>query len=145
MKECGDACKCLDCKNNPQFKDMREFVIEKTKEINPLAFKPKIKNVMGKKVNSRGCNCAKNNCLKRYCECYKSGSGCTKLCTCAECKNTKDALVQDIDIVKDKGYRRKHKIIINEPLLHKRGTIEEEDGGVTFIKHKKKRKSRAKH
>lgn len=145
LRECGELCKCFNCKNNSEFKDMRNFVIEKTKEINPLAFKPKIKNYMGMNVNSRGCNCSKNNCLKRYCECYKSGSGCTKLCTCAECKNTKDFFSKDdiIDI-KDKGYRRKHKIVINEPSLDKRGFINDTEGVVCFVKHKKKRKSKTK-
>lgn len=144
LKQCNDVCKCLDCKNNEDFKDMRDFVIEKTREINPLAFKPKIKSFKGTYINSRGCNCSKNNCLKRYCECFKSGSGCTKLCTCSECKNSQEYFCKDdiIDI-KDKGYRRKHKIVINEPELNKRDFLPELSG-VSFIKHKKKRKIKPK-
>lgn len=142
LRECGFGCKCLECKNTGDYKEIRDFVIEKTKEINPLAFKPKIKNYKGINVNSRGCNCSKNHCLKRYCECFKSGSGCTKLCLCVGCKNSFDVFGRDdiIDI-KDKGYRRKHKIVINEPQLDKR-ELSNQDKGVSFIKHKKKRKSR---
>ena len=142
LRECSDMCNCTNCKNNQDFKEVRDFVIEKTKEINPLAFKPKIKSFKGMNVNSRGCNCAKNNCIKKYCECYKSGSSCTELCTCSHCKNSKEKLnEEEITDLKDRGYRKKHKIVINESDLQKR-----ENSGigdeVKFVKHKKKRKVR---
>lgn len=143
LKRCSPLCNCADCKNDERHEDVRQFVIEKTKLINPLAFKPKIKNFKGMSVNSRGCNCAKNNCLKKYCECYKSGAGCTALCTCVACKNSKDTLTtHEISDIKDKGYRRKHKIVIVEPPLTKRSDSEAELGvGVSFVKHKKCKKA----
>ena len=142
LRECSSMCNCVGCKNNSGFKEIRDFVIEKTKEINPLAFKPKIKTFKGMNVNSRGCNCTKNNCLKKYCECYKSGSNCTKLCGCVLCKNSKETLSnEEITDIRDKGYRRKHKIVITEPTLDKRDTIQG-DTAVSFIKHKKKRRNK---
>ena len=142
LKECGKYCKCTGCRNNSQFNDIRNFVIEKTREINPLAFKPKIKNFKGANINSRGCNCTKNKCLKRYCECFKSGSGCTTLCNCLSCKNMQDNFGNgDISEIKDKGYRRKHKIVINELALDKRVSLNQ-NNAVSFVKHKKKRKSK---
>ena len=141
LRECSAACNCCGCKNNEESREVREFVIAKTREINPLAFKPKIKNFKGMNVNSRGCNCSKNNCLKRYCECYKSGSGCTKLCSCLACKNSKETLsTEEITNIKDKGYRRKHKIVISDATLDKRDQPDT-DSAVKFVRHKKKRKN----
>ena len=34
-----------------------------------------------------GCNCSKSHCLKKYCECFKIGLGCTNHCRCVDCKN----------------------------------------------------------
>ena len=145
LRECGKHCKCAGCKNNEKSKEVRDFVIEKTREINPIAFKPKIKNYKGVNINSRGCNCTKNNCLKRYCECFKSGSGCTTLCMCVDCQNVKDDINKDdINNMKDKGYRRKHKIVINDTTLEKRGSMSG-NNAVSFVKHRKKRKPKNKH
>jgi hypothetical protein len=33
------------------------------------------------------CTCAKSNCTKKYCECYKSNQKCTYKCRCVNCKN----------------------------------------------------------
>lgn len=94
------------------------------------------------KVNRRGCNCTKNSCLKKYCQCYKLGSSCTKLCTCVLCKNSKKSLTaNEISDFKDKGYRRKHKIVISGANSGKRD-VPFEETAVIFIKHKKKRKTK---
>ena len=33
------------------------------------------------------CTCAKSNCTKKYCECYKSGKKCNDKCRCTNCLN----------------------------------------------------------
>lgn len=35
----------------------------------------------------RGCNCKKSSCLKKYCDCYQDGTGCSLFCRCDDCKN----------------------------------------------------------
>eukprot|EP00041_Stephanoeca_diplocostata_P014928 m.282551 g.282551 ORF g.282551 m.282551 type:complete len:168 (+) comp19854_c0_seq2:1124-1627(+) len=37
---------------------------------------------------TRGCNCVKTHCLKRYCECFQAGMVCSSACACVGCKNT---------------------------------------------------------
>ena len=76
------------------------------KERNPNAFKSKLEkvllyifiyiyiffikeeasNALGAK-HTKGCNCKKQNCTKKYCECYQMKVKCTDLCKCEDCKN----------------------------------------------------------
>jgi len=57
-------------------------------EKNPDAFRPK-GNAAGVEAESKGCNCVRSNCLKRYCECFEAGVDCTDKCNCTDCKNTR--------------------------------------------------------
>ena len=38
---CGSDCSCKGCYNTEEFSKVREFVMQKTQEINPLAFQQK--------------------------------------------------------------------------------------------------------
>ncbi|XP_065854800.1 protein tesmin/TSO1-like CXC 2 isoform X2 [Euphorbia lathyris] len=99
---CIEPCSCQDCFNKPAHEDK---VLETRKQIesrNPLAFAPKVirntdfvsefadetNKTPASARHKRGCNCKKSNCLKKYCECYQGGVGCSANCRCEGCKNT---------------------------------------------------------
>lgn len=37
-----------------------------------------------------GCSCPRSNCIKLYCDCFKSGRPCSGICSCLNCKNTEE-------------------------------------------------------
>ncbi|KAI3882820.1 hypothetical protein MKW92_031799 [Papaver armeniacum] len=99
---CIESCSCLECYNKPVHEDT---VLATRKQIvsrNPLAFAPKVirnsksvadiweepSEISALARHKRGCNCKKSGCIKRYCECYQGGVGCTIGCKCQGCQNT---------------------------------------------------------
>jgi hypothetical protein len=45
------------------------------------------RTVIGGVRHTKGCNCKKSGCLKKYCECFQAGIFCSRICKCQDCKN----------------------------------------------------------
>lgn len=89
QRVCSDFCNCLECFNKEEYKDLRTYFLQDTLEKNPNAFKSKFKKIDKDNLtlHTRGCNCKKTGCQKRYCECFSANTKCTALCKCSECLN----------------------------------------------------------
>lgn len=89
---CSSDCGCKECFNVEANREFVEQISRTTQDINPYAFESKLiqAEVRGEQMRlTKGCNCSKNQCKKRYCECRKAGVVCSTLCRCADCKNGK--------------------------------------------------------
>lgn len=109
---CGVDCSCDGCHNTNDLSGLREAVVQETLEKNPFAFKSKYKKMKDetKLLHSRGCNCSKTGCIKKYCECYNAGTGCSRLCKCSNCKNENIELEDaEVKIYYDRVLRKRSK------------------------------------
>ena len=97
---CNKDWNWVDCINIPG-NILREEAMRVTKERNPSAFKPKIlfqgdrfseiKSELPGGRHTKGWNCKKSYCLKKYWEWFQSGVQWTSICKCEGCKNWKDS------------------------------------------------------
>ncbi|XP_057799544.1 protein tesmin/TSO1-like CXC 6 [Salvia miltiorrhiza] len=74
-----DGCNCINCHNKKENEADRKEAIDAVLERKPDAF-------YGVE-HSRGCNCKRTGCLKKYCECFQANIPCSDKCKCIDCKN----------------------------------------------------------
>ncbi len=114
-RQCIAECKCVECLNNDNFPEARQFVMHYTSEMNNYAFIPSVVKFEDSNnlIYRPGCNCKKSNCSKKYCECFKFGAKCTSLCKCTDCQSKEPLLEEDKKAsLRMKSRRKKLRLLI---------------------------------
>ena len=91
----GIKCNGCDCKNCENTASTGKKYTQDQVDININYENLNISNtIKGQRVI---CNCTKSNCMKKYCECFKQGIDCNKLCRCRDCKNINGVGINNIN------------------------------------------------
>ncbi|KAM0824463.1 hypothetical protein ACQ4PT_070181 [Festuca glaucescens] len=99
---CSERCGCLPCFNKVEFAETvqttRKVLLSRQKRMSmkinrrleanaETVLQEDAHNSSSSTPPRRGCNCKKSSCLKKYCDCYQDGTGCSLFCRCDDCKN----------------------------------------------------------
>lgn len=86
---CSSHCKCKDCYNTVKLNKTKQDIrqTEKRKDVFIKLRKDQVRLTGPRARTKSSCKCKKSNCLKKYCECFALGKGCSSACECQDCKN----------------------------------------------------------
>nr|ACN36817.1 unknown [Zea mays] len=97
---CSDKCGCQPCFSKEAFSETvqttRKVLLSRQKRMSmkinrrPEANAEPMEDAHHSSSSTpprRGCNCKKSSCLKKYCDCYQDGTGCSLFCRCDDCQN----------------------------------------------------------
>lgn len=95
---CTGDCNCHSCGNRTENVEEHNEAVLSALARNPHGFEeestqhnPEQKGfslgIQPEEVR-KGCKCKKTKCIKKYCECYQNGLGCSVFCRCEGCFNT---------------------------------------------------------
>ncbi|KAL6610487.1 hypothetical protein ACP70R_040456 [Stipagrostis hirtigluma subsp. patula] len=97
---CSEKCGCQPCFNKDAFAETvqatRKVLLSRQKRMSLKINKRSEANAEAMEdahhsssstPPKRGCNCKKSSCLKKYCDCYQDGTGCSLFCRCEDCRN----------------------------------------------------------
>ncbi|XP_062204499.1 protein tesmin/TSO1-like CXC 6 [Phragmites australis] len=87
---CTESCGCEPCLNKPIQGAPRSAPVLPMKLIQtPEAGQDSAEQLIRCPMDlvRRKCTCKKSGCLKKYCDCYQGGAGCSINCKCDDCRN----------------------------------------------------------
>ena len=86
---CSSHCRCKDCYNTVKMQKFRQGLHpDEQPQEPPIKIAHKRLKPTGTRTKAQSsCRCKKSYCLKKYCECFSSGTPCSKDCACQGCQN----------------------------------------------------------